>query len=82
MKKENAVSSSSSPTCITQRTCCLHENESYNSNRSNVQVQTDWAGVDLPVWSAIDFYHQEALGEAEDGIDEDQEMEYEVFRLK
>jgi hypothetical protein len=38
--------------------------------------------VDLPVWSAIDFYHQEALGEAEDGIDEDQEMEYEVFRLK
>jgi hypothetical protein len=35
--------------------------------------------VDLPVWSAIDFYHQaDALGDVE--IDE--EMEYEVFWLK
>lgn len=81
MKKENAASSSL--TCIAQRTCCLHENESFNSDRSNAQVQTELAGVDLPIWSAIDFYHEaEALGEVEDGIDEEQEMEYEVSCLK
>ena len=75
MDEERSIASSS-PSCVTQRTCCLHENRSYN-NKSNAQVQTDWAGVDLPVWNAIDFYQTEAL-EDED-LEEEQEMEYEVL---
>lgn len=80
MEKENFASS---PACITQRTCCLHENppNGKSSPKTNVQVQTDWAGTDLPAWNAIDFYHQTEPLEDEELIEEEQEMEYEVYIL-
>lgn len=42
-------------------------------------MQTDWAGIDLAAWNAIDFYHPADELEDDELLDDEQEMEYEVL---
>ena len=83
----SAAAAAAVPSCVTFRTCCLHGNDrSRNSstNHSTVSAQTEWAGVDSPLWNVTDDYSpplDDDDDEDDELLDEEHEMEYEVQNL-
>ena len=80
--KDNAAAAV--PSCVTFRTCCLHGNDRSHNSSTTVSVQTEWAGVDMPLWNVTDDYSPPPLGDDDDDdelLDEEHEMEYEVLTL-